>query len=133
MICAPEARKDIDAGLGVPSTQVTTPTWIDHQYSCQYQFAGGAISTSVKELDSQAATTSYYDGLGQTLGHQPGDLTLGQGAFITTNGSVVARKDWKVLLVDVSQLPEQFGTPPLNHSDVAVSVAATIMGCWSGA
>ena len=133
MICASEARKDVDASLGVAATRVTTPSWVEHQYSCQYEYPGGVISMSVKELDSEAETTDYYDGLGQTLGRQPDDLALGQGAFITTNGSVVARKDWKVLLVDVSQLPGQFGKPPLDHSDAALSVAATIMGCWSGA
>ena len=41
--------------------------------------------------------------------------SLGQGAFQTTNGSVVVRKDWKVLLVDDTGLPAQFGTPPTRR------------------
>ena len=32
---------------------------------------------------------------------------LGQGAYQTTDGSVVVRKDWKVLLVNVAKLPPQ--------------------------
>ena len=36
---------------------------------------------------------------------------LGQGAFQATDGSVVVRKDWKVLVVDTSGLPAEFGVP----------------------
>lgn len=53
--------------------------------------------------------------------------------FLTSNGSMLVRKDWKVLNIDVSKLPPQLGTSPPVPSDVAVSVAATILGCWSGA
>ena len=34
------------------------------------------------------------------------------------------RKDYKVLLVDVSGLPAQFGSPPDTKGDVALNVAA---------
>ncbi len=49
------------------------------------------------------------------------------------DGSVVVRKDYKVLLIDVTKLPPQFGVPPASRGDVAINVAETIMGCWSGA
>jgi hypothetical protein len=45
---------------------------------------------------------------------------------------MVVRKDWKVLLVDVADLPAQFGQPPTSSGDAAVSVADVILGCWSG-
>ena len=57
---------------------------------------------------------------------------LGQAAFQTTDGSVVVRKDWKVLLVDDPGLPAQFGIPPTSSGDVAVTVADVILGCWAG-
>ena len=57
---------------------------------------------------------------------------LGQGAFQTTDGSIVVRKDWKVLLVDISGLPPQFGVPATSSGDVAVTVGDVILGCWSG-
>lgn len=57
---------------------------------------------------------------------------LGQGAFTTTDGSVVVRKDWKVLLVDISGLPARFGVPPTSAADVADTVADVILGCWAG-
>ena len=57
---------------------------------------------------------------------------LGQAGFQTTDGSVVVRKDWKVLLVDNTGLPPQFGVPPTSASAVAVTVADVILGCWAG-
>ncbi len=53
-------------------------------------------------------------------------------AFQTTNGSVVVRKDWKVLLVNSTGLPPQFGQPPTSSGDVAVTVSDVILGCWAG-
>ena len=57
---------------------------------------------------------------------------LGQGAFQTDNGSTVVRKDWKILTVDISGLPAQFGKPPTSRGDVAVTVADLILACWAG-
>lgn len=133
MVCAREAQTELVASLGVTPVQVTTPAWSDHVYSCTYLYAPGTITLSVKELDSAKQTTSYFDALGARLGRRPGRLAVGQGAYVTNDGSVVVRKDWKVLLVDVSQLPAQFGQPPQSAADAGLTVAATILSCWSGA
>ena len=45
---------------------------------------------------------------------------------------MVVRKDWKVLLVDNTGLPPQFGVPPTSSTAVAVTVADVILGCWAG-
>ena len=87
---------------------------------------------SVKELSSWDETTAYYDALAASMGKTRDLYTLGQGAFQTTDGSVVVRKDWKVLLVDDSGLPSQFGIPPTSAGSVAVTVADVILGCWAG-
>jgi hypothetical protein len=133
MICATEAQRDIAESLGVTPTRVTTPTWVDHVYSCTYEYPNGSFTMSVKEMDNLAQTKAYFDELGTKLGRQPGSIALGQGAFATTNGSMVVRKDFKVLLVDISKLPDQFGQPPQKRSDVALSAAAVLMSCWTGA
>jgi hypothetical protein len=86
----------------------------------------------VKELDDAAQTTAYFDRLGVTSGRRSEALEMGQGAYFTQNGSVVVRLGWKVLFVDVSQLPTRFGKPPVTRSDAGVSVAAVILGCWNG-
>jgi hypothetical protein len=133
MICEKEAQDDIAASLGVKVTSVTTPTWADHVYSCTYVYPTARITLSVKEMSTTPETTAYFDARAKALGQRSGRVAIGQGAFQTTNGSVVVRKDWKVLTVDISKVPASFGEPPENAAGVALSIAATILGCWTGA
>jgi hypothetical protein len=131
MVCRPKTQGEINEALGVTAT-VTSKTWVDHRYSCPYAYADAHFVLSVKELSSWPQTLSYYHSLGQQLGVTRNVPNLGQGAFQTRDGSVVVRKDWKVLLVDVAGLPAQFGKPPTDAGDVAVTVAIVILGCWAG-
>ena len=132
MVCEAETQAEMAQSLGVQA-QVSTPTWTNHVYTCQYQYPNGSFTLVVKELSSTAETTAYYDGLGAQLGRRADRIALGQGAFLTTSGSLVVRKNYKVMLVDVTHLPAQFGNPPQAPADVALSVAATIMTCWKDA
>jgi hypothetical protein len=137
MICEPEAINDIyNSATGVKTVAPIRPTWVNHVYSCDYVYPNGAVMRlSVKEMSSPDQTTAYYDSLAQQLGKAPSQpsLSLGQGAFVTKNGSLVVRKDYKVLLVDVSKLPQQFGVPADSRGNVAINVGVAIMGCWTGA
>ena len=113
MVCANEARGDIASSIGLDAVRVSKPTWreAEHLLSCTYEYAAGARMTlSVKELSSPDETTSYFDALGHSLGRVQ-SFEIAQGAFRTSNGSLVVRKDYKVLLIDVSRLPAQFGAP----------------------
>jgi hypothetical protein len=131
MICSTEAQTEIAASLGVQAT-VSKPTWIDHVYSCKYAYPTGVITLSVKELDTAAQTTQEYNAFAAQLGRRPDAVSFGQGAFLTTNGSVIVRKDFKVLHVDVSKIPQRFGNPLQDRSNVALSIAAAVMSCWTG-
>jgi hypothetical protein len=131
MVCATEAQEKIAAVIGSPAV-VDTPTWSNHLYSCRYIYPHGSMTLSVKELSSWPKTFSYFAGLGLTLGKTRSLYNLGQGAFQVRSNSVVVRKDWKVLLVDVTNLPQQIGSPPSTPSNVALDVADLILGCWSG-
>ena len=132
MICNREGQDDIAASLGLKPTTVSPATWSGHVYSCSYRYPNGAVSLSVKELATKSATTAYFTSFAQVLGRRSNQLTLGQGAFSTTNGSVVVRKDTKVLFVDISRLTGQLGLPPKNAAAAAVYVAAAVLGCWTG-
>ena len=132
MICSTEAVKDIAVSLGVNAT-ISKPTWINHVYACNYTYPNGVIALSVKELDNAAQTTREYTADAAKLGRRPDVVSFGEGAFITTNGSVIVRKDYKVLDIDVSKLPQKFGNPLQDRSNVALSIAATVMSCWTGA
>ena len=96
-----EAQHEIASPLGETAT-VSTPTWVDHLYSCRYDYPTGSMTLSIKELSSWDQTTAYFDGLATGMGKARDLQGLGQGAFQTTDGSVVVRKDWKVLLVDIA-------------------------------
>jgi hypothetical protein len=133
MICASEVQKDLRSTLGTKTTRPIVPRWIDYEYSCEYSYARGAFRLAVKQLPDATATRRYFQNLATRLGRRQTLQGLGEGAFTTRNGSVVVRKDNKVLTVDVHHLPSKFGNPPDTRGNVAISIAATIMGCWTEA
>ncbi len=130
MVCEPKAVGEINALLGQQAT-VVDKTWVKHVYSCDYVYSDGTMVLSVKELSSWSQTLSYFKLLATKLGKQMNLYGLGQGAFKLHDGSVVVRKDWKVLVVNTAGLPASF-TSSTNTNDVALSVAAAIMECWHG-
>lgn len=132
MVCADDAEHEIAEALGLKAVRISTPTWVDDLYSCTYEYPDGSFTLSVKELSSWDQTYAYFDGLGTRYGKARALGNLGQGAFSETAGSVVVRKDWKVLTVDIAGLPAQFGVPPTSSGDIAVTVADVILGCWAG-
>jgi len=131
MPCQREVQKELAAALGVKA-RVGNTAWVHHQYSCLYRYGTSAFALSIQELSSWPQTFSYYRGLGKKMGDVRYLANLGQGAFQTTDGSVVVRKDWKVLLVDIAGLPPRFGVPATSVADAAVTIADVILGCWSG-
>jgi hypothetical protein len=133
MICGDEGQEDIEKALGTRTTEPPMPTWVDHTYACRYAYPHGVMRLSVKQLGSAGATDVYFRELAHRLGRRTTLDGLGEGAFTTRSASVVVRKDFKVLLVDITKLPAQFGLPAAPRSDVAINVAQTIMSCWTGA
>jgi hypothetical protein len=134
MICSDEVKTELSSLLGVQPIAPLEPTWKDHVYSCTYRYKGGELTLSVKELVDKSATDAYYASLATELGKKQNINGLSPGgAFTTKNDSVVVLKDYKVLLVDISGLPKQFGNPPDASKNIALNVGSLIMGCWTGA
>jgi hypothetical protein len=131
VVCQHEAQGDLRQVLGTKAV-VTTPTWAKHLYSCGYQYGPGTMVLSVKELSSWKQTDAYFAALAKTLHKTLPIHGLGQAAFRVRDGSVVVRKDWKILLVDTSGLHGTVGSPPSSPSEVALDAAAVILGCWHG-
>lgn len=131
MICAQEAQADIAKVLGLRPSGTPIPTWSDNLYSCRYTFAAGVMVLSVKDLRNGIDATAYYTSLRDSLTSTVTVPKLGQAAFAAPNGSTFVRKDFNVLHIDVSGLPERFGEPPSARGDLAVKVATTIMKCWT--
>ena len=134
MICG-EAKGDIAETLGVKPTEVTKPTWTDDVYSCTYVYPTGSFTLSVKEVDGIPAAVRYLKDLKARLGVEPGARppSLGQASFVSTGGGIVVQKDNKVLTIDVSRLPAEFGPDHVLRGDIALGVGGVIMGCWTGA
>ena len=131
MVCTEKAAGEIAQVVGAKAS-VTAPTWADQLYSCGYHYREGTMVLSVKELSSWTQTYAYFEELAGTLHKIAPVKGLGQGAFVVGDGSVVVRKDWKILLVDISGLHGMVGSPPNSRSTVALDAAAVILGCWSG-
>jgi hypothetical protein len=132
MVCAPEAQLDIANALGAHTIRAVSPSWVDHVYACRYAYRGGEAMLSVKELSDEKATLAYFDSLAQRLGKRSDVGGLGEAAFDSGDDSVVVRKDFKVLHVDVSRLPGRFGNPPVDRAAAAMRIALVVMGCWTG-
>jgi hypothetical protein len=131
MVCTPKTAAEVAQVMGAEAA-VAAPTWTDHLYSCGYRYRAGTMVLSVKELSSWPQTYAYFDQLAGTLHKTTAIGGLGQGAFIVRDGSVVVRKDWKILLVDISGVRGEVGSPPKPPGELALYVAQAILGCWDG-
>src|SRR6185312_9585174 len=132
MVCAQEGQSVIAAALNENTTKVTTPTWTNDIYSCTYTYRVGTMGVAVKELATKPQTDAYFKSLQQKYGVKQ-KFDLAQGAFLAPNGEVVTRKDYKVLDINPTHLPKQFGQPSMSQGNVAIQAAVALMGCWTGA
>ena len=136
-VCSKATKGDIFNGaLGVDTVSPLHPTWdlATHTYSCVFHYADGSYMTlSVKDMSSADETTAYYDHLAKQLGNvKTWKIPGAQGAFNTSNGSAVVRKDYKVLLVDMSHIPGSFGIPADSRENNSANVAFVLLACWTG-
>jgi hypothetical protein len=132
MVCAPEAQQDIQDLIGVVPTAVGPIQYANHTSTCRYAYANGAFTLVVQDLPNDITTTRTYEALAGTLGKMDSiDLPDAQ-AFTTNDGSIVLRRDTKVMLVDVTQLPGTFGSPPSPRADAARLIMKAVLNCWVG-
>jgi hypothetical protein len=135
MVCGPEIRADIVTILALRPAPTRTTTWTDHLYTCTYHLPGGPLVLSVKESPDVTSANAYFTALRQRLGitHPLVGLAgLGNAGYDTSDGTVVVRKDDKVLKVDATGLPLKIGQHQQSRADLAYEVASDILGCWSG-
>lgn len=135
MICDPEIRADVAAGLRLGSAPSATATWADSRYTCIYHLSDGPFVLSETELRAVASAREYFDGLRHGLGRtQPlsGLASLGLPAYQTGNGVVAFLKDDKVLQVDATALPVEVGPYHESRTGFAYQIATDVLACWSG-
>src|SRR4051794_9375816 len=96
MICADEAEREIASTLGVQTAKPVVGQWNKPVYSCQYKYANGSMTLSVREFNVATAATSYFAQLRSKLHAATSDAGLGQGTAQAPNGTVIVVKDNKV-------------------------------------
>lgn len=131
MVCSTEIRSDVAKVAALKAAPVATATFVDHLYTCTYTLPMGRFVVSVKDLDSAAATTTYFTDLRHRLGTTTTLAGLAEGSFGTADGKLALRKDSHVLEVDASGLPAVFGTQSEKRADFAYEIASDILGCWT--
>jgi hypothetical protein len=132
MICRQVTIHAFARVLGVATTSHPSPTWANHRYTCAYRYPRGTMVLYVQELPTLSGTRAFMTSLGRSMGDAGPVANVGQGAFATPNGSVVSRKDNKVLVVNVAGLPRTFGHPATARGEVALTVTELIFACWRG-
>lgn len=132
LVCSTEAGQDISAAVGIAPSQPVKAVWQAPVYSCRYVYPAGAMTLSVQEYPGTTAIDAGY-AKAKASGAPTTDLpAIGDAAFTRPDGSVVVRKDAKMLTVDVSGLPARFGQPERSRAGIAQIVAVVIMDCWTG-
>jgi hypothetical protein len=132
MVCQPEAQTDIQDLVGVVPTQVGPLQYANHVSTCRYAYSNGSFVLIVQDLPNDLTTTNAFDALAAKLGRVDAIDLPDADAFSTTDGSIVLRKDTKVMLVDVTGLPTTFGSPPSPRADAARLIMKAVLGCWTG-
>lgn len=134
MICGDEIRTSVARTLGLAQAPEGLHSWSDRTYRCTYQFAGGDLRLSVKDLDTAPPGRAYYASLKARLpGARPihGMQSFGFPAFETVTGDVVFLKDHKTLWVDASRLGRSDLPAGFSREDAAYAVAAAVIACWT--
>lgn len=132
MVCQPEAQADIQDLIGVVPTKVGPLQYTDHVSTCRYTYPDGSFVLIVQDLPNDITTTKAFEALAGKLGRVDAIDLPDADAFTTTGGSIVLRKDQKVMLVDVTGLPSTFGSPPSPRADAARLIMKAVLGCWTG-
>jgi hypothetical protein len=130
--CNARARREVSTSLGVPMLRTPEAHADAHRYECTYEFERGRIGMSVTKFANEREARARHTAIARERGRRPEPPMLGEEleAFVTTDGSMVVRKDRDVLEVDVAGLPEPFGRPPQARSVIALAVAVTTIGHW---
>ena len=132
MVCQPEAQADIQDLIGLVPTRVGPIQYANHVTTCRYAYADGSFTLIVQDLPNDLTTTDAFNALAGKLGRVDSIDLPDANAFSTTDGSIVLRKDTKVMLVDVTGLPATFGSPPSSRADAARLIMKAVLGCWTG-
>ena len=132
MVCQRRPSRTSRTSSGSSATAVGPIQYANHTSTCRYAYPNGAFTLVVQDLPNDITTTRTYEALAGKLGRvEKIDLPDAE-AYTTNDGSIVLRRDTKVMLVDVTQLPGTFGNPPSPRGDAARLIMKAVLNCWVG-
>jgi hypothetical protein len=125
--CSAEVRGAIEAVLGASLPTAPQGAWQANRYTCLYSVGDGTLSLTVDVLASSHQADRVFAQAQRVAPLRQRLNGLGQQAFQTSDGLLVARKDHFVLRFDPSAVPAR-----INHSDITFAAAVQLLSCWSG-
>jgi len=134
MICTDEIAEAVRRSFALDTVPERHDTWEPPHYQCDYHVGGSRLHVSVHDAEAAAAGRAYFR---DTRGGLPGVTTIkgvksfGFPAFESRDGLVGMMKDGKTLLVDAQEVPAGDLPRGFTRTEVAYSVAAAVMGCWT--
>jgi len=132
MICSDELRGKLADALAVASVPAPHATWAEHVQTCTYTVPMGRLILSVTVTPRSAAAKQQLAAMRGALGRTQPEPGLGEQAYSTESGTVIAVKDNMVLRVDATGLPDDLGRTHEQRTDLARIIAAEIVSCWAG-
>jgi hypothetical protein len=132
MVCSDEIRRVVTGALALGSIPPPASSWADSVYTCTYALPAGSLTLSVVVAGDDAAARAQLDTLRSQLGAVTPEPGLGERAWSTPDGTVLAVKDDMVLHVDATALPDDLGPVHEHRIDVARVLAAAVFDCWTG-
>lgn len=137
MVCEEDEIRDaVRRTFRMHHAPTSTHTWsaADRVYACRWAVPHGTLVVTVQDATDPTAGHRYFERLRSGLaGARPirGMDSFGFPAASTTAGDVLFLKDGKTLHVDATGLPAASLPPAFARSEVAYSVAAAVIGCWT--
>ncbi len=126
-ICEDMVRNAVESSLGTPLPGAQSGVWAGSTYTCTYPLTGGQLVLRVDNLQTRQKARIAYDQLSKAAVGRTRLNGLGDRAYQSADGTLVATKDQFVLHIDPSAVP-----PPASKSDLAFAAVVAVLSCWSG-
>lgn len=126
-VCEPMVRNAVEASLGSPLPGPQVGAWTGHTYTCRYPLAGGPLVLRVDDLGTKPKAKAAYRRRAAAATHRTRLNGLGNAAYQSADGTLVAVKDQFVLAIDPTAT-----RAPVAPSDLAFAAAVAVLDCWTG-
>ena len=124
-VCEDMVRDSLIAAAGEALASPQRGSWAGHRYTCMYTFGDGTLRVRVDVMRSRSAAKARFLATRKEARLPSTLYGIGQQAFKSGDGAVVARKDNFLLEVDPSRLPDR-----LNRDSLVWSTTRAIFDCW---